>query len=87
MSAEVLMADVRGRMRSFLELGLFHDPELLGRELRSLRTCISRTLAALAAEGVDIGEHRAAIVDDGRAGNGLGVADAGTGGGVEDLIV
>lgn len=41
------VASIKGRMRGFLEFGLFDDPVATARELRQLRTEITRAVVEL----------------------------------------
>lgn len=47
MDAKALVASLKGRMRGFLEFGLFDDPAMLARELRGLRTQVTRAIVEL----------------------------------------
>ena len=63
------MRSLKGRMRGFLEVGLFDDAGLYARELRELRLQVTRTIRELEKD-----DGEAAVV----AGGGV----AGVGGGV-----
>lgn len=47
--AKVLLGSLRGRMQGFLQVGLVEDEVLYARELRKLRTDMTRVIVALEA--------------------------------------
>jgi hypothetical protein len=70
LAAEVGLYLLRGRMQGFLQVGLLDDEVLYARELRGLRTQITRVIAELEERD---GEGTVA------AGGGVGVGGVGVG--------
>jgi hypothetical protein len=85
MRAEVKMAlaSLKGRMAGFLQVGLIDDEELYARELRGLRTQVTRTILAL--EKPDGDEAVGPDAGVGRGGGGVGSDDSGSASPVEEV--